>query len=122
MMNPETKNYLHSLIDLHDQISQGKGDDQEADDIRDGMDVPWWKMPSNDTDITDMISVLLYLLDGQDKEPKPRTAAKNEAWKLLVKFVSDSNTEYLDRAARLLGGLDDLSPGPMAQALSPDDE
>ena len=101
-MNPETKSYLHSLVDLHDQISQGKGDDQEADDIRDGMDVPCRKMSENDTDITSMVSVLLYLLDGQDKEPTPRTATKDEAWKLLVKFVSDSKPEYLEEAAQLL--------------------
>ena len=62
-MNPETKSHLHSLVDLHDQISQGKGDDKEADDIRDGMDIPCRKMSDNDTDIGSMISVLLYLLD-----------------------------------------------------------
>ena len=66
MFNPELKNYLLNLIELHDLQARGLGDSQAADDIRDAMDGPWYKMSERDTEISGHISALLNSLGRDD--------------------------------------------------------
>lgn len=41
LQNPYYVEYVRLLVQLHDLIATGKGDDEEADTIRDQMDGPW---------------------------------------------------------------------------------
>lgn len=45
---------------LHVLIQEGNGESAEADDIRDRMDVPWYKMSGEDKRDMDRLSAELY--------------------------------------------------------------
>ena len=60
MNNPHCVEYVALLVQLHNLIAAGKGDDPEADAIRDQMDEPWRHL--NDKEISRLrdLSASLY--------------------------------------------------------------
>lgn len=74
-MTDERKNalfdYAQNLLILHRMISEGKGDSQEADDIRDKMDRPWLSLNAADVAAMNVFSASIYAL-FEDGHGKPR--------------------------------------------------
>ena len=48
--NPDYVTYKRLLIELDQLIAGGKGDDEEAEAVRDQMDGPWYRLSSEETD------------------------------------------------------------------------
>jgi len=59
-MSTAFEHYCVLLSKLHVLMTAGKGDDEEADKIRDAMDKPWYKMTKEEQDKVDEISVKMY--------------------------------------------------------------
>jgi len=59
MNNPFEKS-LRLLLDLHVLIEAGKGDGDEADNIRDLMDESYGKMSQAESDLIAIVSETLY--------------------------------------------------------------
>lgn len=64
--NPYYVQYERLLEELSHLMAEGKGDTDEADAIRDEMDVPWYKLSQEETDRMRGVSADLYML--QDDE------------------------------------------------------
>ncbi len=67
--NPSYVTYVELLHRLHALIQAGKGDDAEADEVRDQMDAPWYGMDSEEISRVRGISADLYTL-GPDSPIK----------------------------------------------------
>jgi hypothetical protein len=63
-----TVTYLKLSIKLHILIAEGKGDDQEADDIRDKMDAPWQDFTPDEVKLTDSALADLNLIHDAYEE------------------------------------------------------
>jgi hypothetical protein len=50
---------------LHEEIRAGRGDGEEADAIRDRMDLPWYSMTAEGQDRAGALSVRLYEEDAK---------------------------------------------------------
>jgi hypothetical protein len=59
-MNKPFEKYLRLLLDLNVLMATGRGDEHEADVIRDQMDKPYWKISNVERDLIDKISEALY--------------------------------------------------------------
>lgn len=62
-MTPREDHRLH-LEQLHELMRQGKGEDQEADDIRERMGDLWWKLTDAERKEMEEYSLYLYKRDG----------------------------------------------------------
>ena len=62
--NPNYVQYESMLKDLHRLIAEGKGDSDEADALREAMDVPWRALSSEEIDRLNRLSSDLYILHG----------------------------------------------------------
>jgi hypothetical protein len=59
-MNKSFEKSLRLLLDLHVLMAAGKGDEPEADTIRDEMDEPYGKLSNIERDLIDKVSEALY--------------------------------------------------------------
>ncbi len=64
--NPNYVAYERLLIELHRLIAEGKGDDEEAEAVRDQMDTPWYRLSPEEDERMGGLSADLYML--QDDE------------------------------------------------------
>src|SRR5579871_6740661 len=65
----ENPNYVRSeslLKDLHRLIAEGKGDSDEADTLRDAMDIPWRTLSREEIDRLNGLSSDLYMLQNDE--------------------------------------------------------
>jgi tetratricopeptide (TPR) repeat protein len=85
--NPHYVEYETRLKELHDLIGEGKGDSDEADEVRDAMDLPYRQLTREEVDRLRGLSADLYMLqddeifqrfDGTQEELR---AALQDAWK-----------------------------------------
>jgi tetratricopeptide (TPR) repeat protein len=67
--------HAHLLIELHRLIAAGKGDDAEADDVRDAMDVSWYQLRAEEIDAVNGLSADLYSIGQNRKAYEKPTAA-----------------------------------------------
>jgi hypothetical protein len=59
-MSTAFETYCELLSKLHVLMTAGKGDDEEADEIRDAMDKPWYELTKEEQKKVDEISVRMY--------------------------------------------------------------
>lgn len=67
MNNPEYVKYVHLLKQLHRLISEGKGDTEEADALRDEMDTPWHSLSKEEIDRVNSLAADLYTPGDPDE-------------------------------------------------------
>lgn len=113
--NPEYIAYEKLLIELHRLIADGKGDDEEAEAVRDAMDTPWYRLSREEDDRMSGLSADLYMLQDDEVYEKSDWTQEqirvilNSAWELddyeLVLRVLRKGTPFLtpDRVAFLRG-------------------
>ena len=63
--SPDYVTYERLLVELHQLIADGKGDDEEADAFRDQMDHPWYRLSSEETDHIGSLSIGLNQSDSR---------------------------------------------------------
>jgi len=80
--------YADRLVRLHWHISQGQGDSDAADEVRDEMDLPWRRMSEDEIQLMSDLSVDLYSITDPPCEVQP----------LQHEFKSSLN-DVLDRQA-----------------------
>ncbi len=91
--------YARKTRQVHALIVQGKGDDAEADEIRDGMDQPWYALTDAEQDRMRGLSADLYVLDDTSLRPPLTDPAPVQAWrKEARRFVADFHGGNLDAA------------------------
>jgi hypothetical protein len=54
------KTYFMLLLQLSDLMRAGDGDSEFADEIRDRMDEPWYLLSSQEMQVMDQVSSILY--------------------------------------------------------------
>ncbi len=64
--------YADLLLKLHNLISQGKGESEDSDAIRDHMDVYWKRLDEGDREIARQLSADLYSLDDTIANSHPQ--------------------------------------------------
>jgi len=65
--NPSFLQHERNLIQLHELIASGKGDSDEADQIRDRLDVTFSQLTSEERDRLDGVASDLFMLDGREE-------------------------------------------------------
>ncbi len=63
--NPAYTKLVELLHELHKLMRNGKGDSDEADQVRDQMDAPWYKLDSAERARFDGMSADLYTLESK---------------------------------------------------------
>jgi tetratricopeptide (TPR) repeat protein len=58
--------YEHFLIKLHNEIREGRGDDNAAEEYRDQLDIYWSKLTEDEIDLLDNLSGDLYMLSDRE--------------------------------------------------------
>ena len=102
--NPHYVKYICLLLQLHGLIAAGKGDDDEADDVRDEMDAPWRQLTPEEISRVRGLSADLYMLgkdrDSPRRESVPASLASEvrlmydrEQWIELSMFLRDHEAE-----------------------------
>ena len=66
--------YVRLLIELHELIANGNGDGDEADAVRDAMDVPWQRLSDAQQSLVEDLSADLYTLQDDDVIRHPMKA------------------------------------------------
>lgn len=66
--------YVARLLELHHLIAAGKGDADEAEDVRDRMDAPWRRLTKVELELVDGLSADLYTI-GQQRPAPPAVDA-----------------------------------------------
>src|SRR5436853_6700390 len=78
--NPHFVQYETLLRRLHELMAAGKGDTDEADTVRDEMDLPWRALRRKEIARLDGLSADLYMLEDDEvfeaAEPEERTAER----------------------------------------------
>jgi hypothetical protein len=72
--------YGRSLLQLHDLIARGQGDDPKADTIRDEMDVPWHAMTGAEQERVGGLSEDLYALAENNPRSVKMSAEERNSW------------------------------------------
>ncbi len=70
--NPDFVGLVRRLTRLHELIAQGKGDEPEADALRDEMDLPWRRLTPAEMELIDELSADLYTLDSDALSKHPQ--------------------------------------------------
>jgi hypothetical protein len=95
-VDPYFVRYVRQLIKLHALIAQGKGDEEEADRLRDEMEEPWRHLSSEEIALLDDLSADLYTVGESDlrvdRSPKKvveefKTASERGDWKGVLALV-----------------------------------
>ncbi|MDX1962998.1 MAG: hypothetical protein SFX18_07585 [Pirellulales bacterium] len=71
--SPSFVEYVELLVQLHSMISTGKGDGEEAENLRDQMDGPWESLTKEQIEITNGLSADLYTIDQAPHPPETET-------------------------------------------------
>jgi hypothetical protein len=72
--------YGRLLLRLHDLIAKGKGDDPEADAVRDDMDAPWHAMTEAEQERMGGLSEDLYALVESNPRSVKMSAEERSNW------------------------------------------
>jgi hypothetical protein len=106
--------HIHLLIELHRLIAAGKGDDSEADDVRDAMDGSWYHLSKDEVDSVNSLSADLYSL-GQSRtaQGKPTAHFLQELqgriasgdWHEVLRLVREQESVLLPQRVAMLRGL-----------------
>lgn len=105
--NPHYVEYETRLKELHHLIAEGKGDSDEADEVRDAMDLPYRHLTREEVDRLRGLSADLYMLaddeiferfDGTQEELRAaiQDAWKKQEWENLLKLLR-KGPNYLSR-------------------------
>ena len=105
--NPSYRRYEEGLQKLNQLIGEGKGDDDEADAVRDEMDFLYRKLTREERDRLSGLSADLYMLlddeiferfDGTQEELRAalQDAWKKQEWETLLKLLR-KGPDYLSR-------------------------
>ena len=86
------------LLVLHDLIAQGKGDDLEADQVRDQMEAPWCGMTDSQQELVNGLSADLYTIGGERERHGEPTG---EATHGFERAVQHGNWDEALRLVRL---------------------
>jgi hypothetical protein len=92
--------YARLLLSLHDLISAGRGDDPEADAVRDQMDSPWYAMTEAEQERVGGLSEDLYALAENDRRLVKMSAEERQQWSR--EFGAAFEAGAWDRALELL--------------------
>jgi hypothetical protein len=92
--------YGYLLLRLHDLIAAGKGDDSEADAIRDQMDGPWRALTEAEQERLGGLSEDLYALAEKNTRSTKLSSHDRRAWGQEFRVAFESR-EW-DRALALL--------------------
>lgn len=78
-VNPHFTSYIRLLVQLHQLIAEGKGESDDADRVRDQMDVHWYQLNGEELALADGLSADLYTLGVDRSSPasKPSDASWN---------------------------------------------
>ena len=102
--NPYFNEYETRLRQLHRLIAEGKGNTEEADEVRDAMDTPWLHLTEAEVARLDGLSADLYMLqnrevfepsDGRSKIQIGQAiyaAVKQEKWKEALVLMRKPNS------------------------------
>lgn len=92
--------YVRLLCALHELISAGQGDSEQADAIREAMDRPWHLLSSAEISRADWLSEDLYSLDATSaREPSPESSGSSPG-ELLVQVVVSKDLDELLKLLR----------------------
>ena len=72
--------YARLLLRLHELIAKGKGDDLEADAVRDQMDAPWHALTEAQQDRVGGLSEDLYALADNSPRSTKMSAEERQQW------------------------------------------
>lgn len=109
--------FTSMLVKLHKLIWQGRGDGDEADQLRDLMDVPWFGLSEHEAKIARQVSSDLYTLDPDTQTLHSKldvftselsndlnVARHNEDWLQALQLLSSRAPEIgVERATSLRG-------------------
>src|SRR5690242_1466770 len=71
-VTPELEDYANLLIQLHQRIAAGNGDSDEADALRDHMDVYWRHLNEDQVAIARQLSADLYTINDESNSVHAR--------------------------------------------------
>ena len=75
--NPYYVKHEAQLTQLHHLMEKGKGDSEEADAVRDQMELSWWRLTEEEQDRVGGLSADLYMLSNEEVfEPLDRSKAQ----------------------------------------------
>lgn len=94
------KEYSRLLLRLHDLIAEGKGDDEEAEAVRDEMDDPWYAMTERERERMAGLSEDLYSIAKNDVNPVPVSPKEKEAW--IAGYRRAKETGEVDKLLELI--------------------
>ena len=63
--SPDYVTYERLLVEIDRLIADGKGDNEEAEAVRDQMDTPWYRLSSEETDHIGSLSIGLNQSDSR---------------------------------------------------------
>ena len=72
--------YARLLLGLHDLIAAGRGDDPEADALRDQMDTPWYAMTEAEQERVGGLSEDLYALAENNRRSVKMSTEERKKW------------------------------------------
>lgn len=87
---PATRVYARFLRELHRLLAAGEGDSDEADNVRDEMDAPWYAMTEAERQRVEGLSEDLYRLADGGVKPVPLATAERKQWGQDFKRAWDS--------------------------------
>jgi hypothetical protein len=78
--DPPARAYGRLLLRLHDLIAQGRGDEAEADAVRDQMDAPWHALTAAEQERVGGLSEDLYALAENNLRSVKMSADERREW------------------------------------------
>src|SRR6476619_6408886 len=117
-VTPELEDYANLLIQLHQRIAAGNGDSDEANALRDHMDVYWSYLNEDQLAIARQLSADLYTVNDESSSVHPRhkdfyspalaadmeRAHQSKNFLAALKLLSERSSEIShDRAAVVRG-------------------
>ena len=114
MENPDYIEAARLLLQLHQVMSEGKGNDEEADEIRDAMEAPWYRLTKAEVARLNVLSADLYML-ADDDIPLPGPPEQRTREWLEPKLHQAVEAGDWDAFLALLrNGPDYITPGKLA--------
>jgi tetratricopeptide (TPR) repeat protein len=90
--NPDYRRYEELLKQVHHLIAIGKGDSDEADELRERMDAPWYRLSDAERARLDGLSADLYMLQDDEVTEKPVPADLSlEAFGNQISYAQEWN-------------------------------
>ncbi len=96
--------YTERLLRLHQLISFGEGDSEQADRLRDEMDAPWNNLNASQIRLIDGLSEDLYSsyattpgdVEETESPPEFKQAVENEEWEVVLEVIRWARLEPLE--------------------------